>query len=75
MRIGVASNLLQIDALSCNSAMEITELSELKPSAISLTEQKVDSATAAQLASVVIHIELVQQFVMLDLKHPMSRDV
>jgi hypothetical protein len=73
--IGNASNLLKIDALSCNSAIEITELSELEPSAIFLTEQEVDSATAALLARFVIHIELLHQFVMLDLKDSMSRDV
>jgi hypothetical protein len=75
MPIGDASNLLQIDALSCNSAMEITELTELEPSAIFLTEQKIDSATAAQLARFVIDIELVQQFILLDLKHSMSGNV
>jgi hypothetical protein len=75
MPIGDVSNLLQIEALSWNSAMEITKLSELEPSAVSLTEQEVHSATAAQLASVVIHIELVQQFVMLDLKHSMSANI
>jgi hypothetical protein len=72
---GDALNLLQVDALSFNSAMDITELSELKPSAILFTEQEVDPATAAQLASVIVHIELVHQFVMLDLKYSMSGNV
>jgi hypothetical protein len=71
----VAPNLLQIDALLCNSAIEIAELSELKPSAVFLTKQEVCSATTAQLASLVIHIELVHQFVTLDLKNSMSGDV
>jgi hypothetical protein len=75
MPIGDASNLLQIDALSCNSAMEVTELSKLEPYAIFLTEQEVDSANATQLARFVIHIELVPEFVMFDLKHSMSGDV
>ena len=55
--------------------MEITELSELESSAVSLAEQEVDSAIAAHLrAGFVIHLELVHQFVTLDLKHSMSRD-
>jgi hypothetical protein len=73
--IDKASNLFQIEALASNSAVEITELSELKPSAVFLTEQEVCSAAAAQLASFVINIELVRQFVTLDLKDSMSRDV
>jgi hypothetical protein len=72
---GNASNLLQVDPLSFDSAMDITELSELKPSAILFTEQEVDPATAAQLTSVIVQIELLHQFVMLDLKYSMSGNV
>ena len=72
---GNASNLLQVHSLSFNSTMDITELSELKASAILFTEQEVDPATTAQLTSVIVHIELLHQLVMLDLKYSVSGNV
>jgi hypothetical protein len=67
-------NLLQISATSFDSAVEVTESSELESLAVFPTEQQIYAATTATLPVVIIHIKLVFKFLRLHLKHSMSRN-
>ena len=67
-------NLLQVSAISFDSAVEVTKSSELESFAVFPTEQEIYAATTAKLPVVIIHIELVFKFFGLHLKHPMSRN-
>jgi hypothetical protein len=68
------SDLLQVSAISLDSPVDITVLSELKSLAVFPTEQEIYAATAAKLTVLIIHIEVVFKFLTLYLKHPMSRN-
>jgi hypothetical protein len=68
------SDLLQVSAISLDSPVDITELSELESLAVFPTEQEIYAATAAKVPVLIIHIELVFKFLTLHLKHSMSRN-
>jgi hypothetical protein len=68
------SDLLQISAISFDSAVDITELSELESLAVFPTEQEIDAAPAAKVTLLIIHIELVFKFVTFHFKYSMSRN-
>jgi hypothetical protein len=67
-----ASDLLQVSAISFDSAVDVTELSELKSLAVFPAEQEIYAATAAKLTLAIIHIELVFKFLTFHLKYSMS---